>query len=247
EWLRKAVEAVEESVRIYRELGVQGGLAGSLNNVSNRYSALAGLETTREGRGEWLRKAVEAVEESVRICRELGVQGDLAASLTDVANRYSALAGLETTRERRREWLRKAVEAVEEAIRIRRDLGVPGDLAISLGTSCQIRRVRAENADDPDAALEDLRASRSAIAEAVGLFRESGNTRYFLQALRDVVTSDLALAQAGDEVDLTALRAVCETGWELARSMQDETQATFFDSVIRAVDEAEGSESTSED
>src|SRR5256885_13942890 len=60
-WLRKAVDAVEESVRIRRDLGLPGDLAGSLNNVSNHYSALARLETTREGRGLWLRKAVDAV------------------------------------------------------------------------------------------------------------------------------------------------------------------------------------------
>ena len=104
----------------------------SLNNVSNRYSDLAGLETTREGRREWLEKAVDAVEEAVATRRELGVQGDLASSLNNVSGQCASLARLETTREGRREWLEKAVDAVEEAGAIHRELGVQGDLAKSL-------------------------------------------------------------------------------------------------------------------
>ncbi len=247
EWLRKALEAVEEAVRIRRELGVQGNLAMSLNNVSNRYSDLAGLEKTQEGRGQWLRKAVEAVEEAVRIYRELGVQGDLAGSLNNVSNRYSTLAELETARECRGEWLRKAVEAVEEAVRMYRELGVQGNLATSLGANSQIRRNMAENADDPHAALEDLRASRSAIGEAVELFRESGNTPYLLLALREVVISDLLLVQAGYEVDATAVRSACATGLELARSMQDEAKVAFFGHVLGNLDPSDEPVSTSAD
>jgi predicted RNA-binding protein YlxR (DUF448 family) len=232
EWLRRAVQAVEEAVHIYGELGVQGALAMSLNNASNGYSDLAGLETTREGRGEWLRKAVEAVEEAVRINRQLGAQGDLATSLHNVANHYSGLAELETMREGRCEWLRKAVEAVEEAVRIYRELGVQADLAKSLGVSSRIRGKMAENANDPDAALEDLRASRSAIGEAVELFREGGNATYFLQALQAVVMSDLSLAQAGDELEEAAVRSACATGLELARSMQDEERSAFFNRIL---------------
>jgi hypothetical protein len=244
---RTAVGAVEEAVCIRRELGVQGDLANSLNNVSIQYSALAGLETTREGRGEWLRKAVEAVEEAVRIYRDLGVQGDLAMSLSNVSNRYSALAGLETTREGRGEWLRKAVDAVEESVRIRRELGVQGDVAISLGASSQIRRNMVENAEDPAVALEVMRASHSAIREAVELFRESGNAPHFLQALQDLVISDLSLAQAGDEVDATAVRSACAAGLELARSMQDEAKVAFFDRIIGMLDKSGEPEDTSAD
>lgn len=247
ERLRTAVETVEEAVRISRELGVQGDLARSLNNVSVAYSELAGLETTREGRGDWLRRAVEAVEEAVRIYRELGVPGNLAVSLNNVSVRYSDLATVETTREGRGKWLRKALEAVEEAVRIQRELGVQGDLAMSLGASSRVRRKMAKNSDDPDAALEALRASRSAIGEAVELFRKSGNAPYFLQALQDVVMSDLLLARAGDEVDTTSVRAAGRTGLELAQSMQDDEMLAFFEQVLGTLDASDEPESTSMD
>ena len=88
----------------------------------------------------WLIKAAEVAEESVALRRELGVRGDLAMSLNNASNHYSDLAGLERARDGRRPWLIKAVEAVEEAIAIRRKLGIPGDLASSLGSMCQHQR-----------------------------------------------------------------------------------------------------------
>ncbi|HEX6750334.1 MAG TPA: hypothetical protein VF092_23780 [Longimicrobium sp.] len=231
-WLRSAVDAVEDAVRIRRELGVEGDLASSLNNLSVHYSDLAGLETTREGRVAWLRKAVDAVEEAIRIRRELGVHGDLAMSLNNLSNRYSGLAGLETTREARAAWLQRAVAAVEEAVRIDRELGVQGDLATSLGATCQVLRRRAENAEDAVESLPDLRASRDAIEEAARLFRENGNTPYFLVSLVDVVISQILLAQTGDPVDLAAIREVCTEGRTLAESMGDNDKLAFFDDVL---------------
>jgi hypothetical protein len=231
-WLRKAVEAVEESIGIRREMGVPGDLARSLNNASAFYSRLANLETTREGQSGWLRKAVEAVEESVGIRREMGVPGDLARSLNNASAFYSALAGLEMTREGRGGWLRKAMEAVEEAVRIYRELGVQGDLAISLGATCQILRMKAENSDDAGARLADLRSSRDAIQEAAGFFCESGNTPYFLMSLQNVVIAHGLVADAGDPLDEAAIRAACTKGRALAQSMEDSERAAFFADVL---------------
>jgi tetratricopeptide (TPR) repeat protein len=232
EWLRKAVEAVQEAVRIRRELGVQGDLAKSLNNVSNRYSALAGLETTRQGRGEWLRKAMEAVEEAVRINRELGVQGELALLLNNVSLQYVDLAGVETTRELRGEWLRKAVETVEEAVSIYRELGVPGDLAISLRTSCVVWRMRAEKEEDPTLMMEELQVSRGAIRESVALFRETGDTPRLMASIRDLVIAEMLLYQAGEPVDAAAVRPVCMEGRNLAEALGDEEAVAFFEKVL---------------
>jgi hypothetical protein len=228
DWLRKAVNAVGEAVGIRRELGTMGELAMYLNNASSSYFALAGLETTHEGMSGWLRKALAAVGEAVRIRRELGVPGDLAISLTNVSNCYSALAGLETTPEDRGRWLRKAVEAVEEAVGIHRELGVQGDLAMSLGAACQVLRRRAENVNDHAGSLPDLRASRDAIEEAAGLFRESGNTLHFLMSLRDLVISHTLLHKAGEPFDATAVRAMCIEGTGVAESMEDEAGINFF-------------------
>jgi len=221
---------VEESVAIYRELGVLGDLASSLNNVSNRHSNLAGLETTREGRRSCLAKAVEAVEESVAIYRELGVRGVLANSLNSVSNCYSGLAGLETTREGRRSWLAKAVEAVEDSVAIRRELGVRGDLAMSLGSLCRHRRALAdvEGAVGPEEAARSLLLSREAIDEAVTLFRDAGNIPHLLISLQDAVIARLLQAAPGVGVDVEELAALIEEGLELATSMENEQAIEFF-------------------
>ncbi|MCK4873921.1 MAG: hypothetical protein KAS72_14465 [Phycisphaerales bacterium] len=236
-WLAKAVKVVEEAVGIYRELGVRGDLAMSLNNASNRYSALAGLETTREGRASWLAKAIKAVEEAVGIYRELGVRGDLAASLNNASNPYSDLAGLETTREGRASWLAKAVKAVEESIAIRRELGVRGDLASSLGSLCQHQRGLAETEDAPAEAARRLTLSQEAIDEAVGLFRHAGNTPHLLLALQDAVIARLLQAQAGVGLDSEELMKLIDEGFALAKSMEDEKRVAFFGDLKRKLTE----------
>jgi tetratricopeptide (TPR) repeat protein len=231
-WLHRAIEAVEEAACIHRELGMQGHLAMSLSNVSNLYSELASLETTCESQGNWLRKAVAVVEESVRIRRALGVQDELAASLNNASQRYSSLAGLETSHETSACWLEKAVEAVEEAVHISREVGMQAELALSLGTSGQVLRKRAENSQDSAASLADLRASCAVIDEAVQLFRESGNMPYLLLAVQELVTAFKLLARAGDTVDGKVVRAVCGEGWELARSMEDKDALSFFQECL---------------
>jgi predicted RNA-binding protein YlxR (DUF448 family) len=231
-WLQKAVMTVEEAVVIYRALGVQGDLASSLNNVSNHYSNLAGLETTSERRAAWLQKAVVAVEEAVAIRRELGVQGDLASSLNNVSIRYSDRAGLETTREGRAAWLQKAVVAAGEAVAIERELGVQGDLAISLASFSRHLRTRAGQANDGIDQLIDLRASRDAIMEASRLFTVSGDTRFMLMSLEDQVIAHLLLLDAGDSVDEATVRQLCSQGKRLAQSMEDIDKINFFDEVL---------------
>jgi hypothetical protein len=56
-------------------------------------------------------------------------------SLNNASNRYSGLAALEETKEARKEQLDIAVEYIEEAIWIRRELGLKADLADSLAIS----------------------------------------------------------------------------------------------------------------
>ena len=228
---------MEESIAIRRELGVCGDLAASLNNASGCYSDLAGLETTREGRASWLAKAVKAVEEAVGIYRELGVRGDLAASLNNASNLYGARAGLETTRKGRASWLAKAVKAVEESIAIRRELGVRGDLASSLGSLCQHQRGLAETEDAPAEAARRLTLSQEAIDEAVGLFRHAGNTPHLLLALQDAVIARLLQAQAGVGLDSEELMKLIDEGFALAKSMEDEKRVAFFGDLKRKLTE----------
>jgi tetratricopeptide (TPR) repeat protein len=68
--LKKAIEYIEEAIGIYKELGLKAEVAGSLNNASNRYSDLAGLEETKETRKDKLDIAVEYIEEAIEIRRE---------------------------------------------------------------------------------------------------------------------------------------------------------------------------------
>ena len=227
-WLIKAVAAVEEAVRIDRELDVRGDLAMLLSNASIRYSELAALETTRESRRVWLIKAVAAVEESIGIRRELGVRGGLAISLNNASNRYSALAGLETTRAGRHAWLSKAIAVVEEAVRIDRELGVRGDLAISLGSLCQHQCALAEGEPDPPEIVRRLKLAREAIDEAVELSNHTGNMPHLLLSLQDAVDVRLLEAQASGKLDADELMELIDEGLDLAKSLEEEQAIEYF-------------------
>jgi tetratricopeptide (TPR) repeat protein len=133
-WIAKGAGALEEAVAIRRELGLREGLADSLNNLSIEFAAQAALEDGLEARRSLLQRAVAASEQAVAIHRELGLQGNLAMALTTLSDRFKELAQQEATREGGVVWLGKAVAAAEQAVEIRRRLGLHGDLARSLNT-----------------------------------------------------------------------------------------------------------------
>jgi len=231
--LERAAEVVEESVRLNRALGVQHGLAMSLNNASTVYSDLAGTETTPEGRWVWLERGVEAVEESVQLYRERGVQADLAISLNNASIFYSSLVGEEASREGRWRWLERATAAAEESVRLNRALGVLGNLAMSLGSSARHYRRAAEEVAKPAEARPWLVRSWEAVQEAVTLLREVGERRYFLLSLHDAAVTALLLAGDEEAVDLSELQALCGEGMRLAEALEDEEKADFFLKVER--------------
>jgi tetratricopeptide (TPR) repeat protein len=103
EQLDKAVDYIEEAIGIRRELGLKAEVAMSLNNASSFYSYLAGLEETKEAREEQIDKAVDYIEEASGIYKELGLKAEVATTLNNASNRYSYLAGLEETKEARKE------------------------------------------------------------------------------------------------------------------------------------------------
>ncbi|MBN1324511.1 MAG: hypothetical protein JW986_11030, partial [Methanotrichaceae archaeon] len=133
--LEKAIAYIEEAIKIRRDLGLMANVATSLNNASNLYSNLAGLETSREGRQKLLEKAIAYIEEAIKIRRELGMMADVAMSLNNASNLYSNLAGLETSREGRQRLLEMAISYIEEAIQLYRDLGLMADVAMSLNNA----------------------------------------------------------------------------------------------------------------
>ena len=229
--LDKAVEYAEEAVGIYRQLGLQADLAMSLNNASNRYSALAGLEPTSEGRRAQLDKAAEYAEEAIGIYRQLGLQANLATSLNNASTGYSALAGQEPTLEGRRAQLDKAAEYAEEAIGIYRQLGQPTETAMSLGSASRHYRALADAETDPIGKGEALGRSLECACEAIGLFRDAGVTEYWLMALMDGIHSATALADHEQgPIDLQAIEWA-EEGQRAAEQYGDKDRAEAFAGV----------------
>jgi tetratricopeptide (TPR) repeat protein len=211
-------------------LGLLANVATSLNNASNRYSELAALETTRQGRAHILQQAIQYVEEAIRLYRDLGLQANVATSLNNASNRYSERAALETTRQGRAHILQQAIQYVEEAIRIRRDLGLQADIAMSLGSANICYRAMAEAAEMEEQ-LNLLRKALHCIEEAVGIFRALGIVRYLAQALRDNVICHLMLAERTSSIDRARVLALCDEGQTLCAQMGDEQRKAFFRQV----------------
>jgi hypothetical protein len=143
------------------------------------------LEETREGRAVQLGRAVEAIEEAVRLYGELGLQAELASSLNNASGCYSDLAGLEETREGRIAWLRKALECIEGAVE---------------------------------------------------RFRAAGIVRYPILALHEDVLCDLRLADATGELDRDRVLALCREGEPLCAAMGDQQRLAFFHGVREALE-----------
>ena len=80
-------------------------------------------------------ESIKFIHISVDICRKLEKFDDLSASLNNGASFYSELAARQQTREEQLGSIQKAVEYIEEAIGIRRELGLILNLAYSLATS----------------------------------------------------------------------------------------------------------------
>ena len=132
---QESIEYIERSIKTCRDLGLRADLSGSLNNASGFYSELSTLQQTREERLESIQTAVDYIEEAIGIYRDLGLRADLSMSLNNASNRYSELSTLQQTREERLESIQTAVDYIEEAIGIYRDLGLILDLANSLAVS----------------------------------------------------------------------------------------------------------------
>jgi hypothetical protein len=93
-------------------------VAMSLNNASRFYSALAGLEETKEGRKEQLDIAVEYIEEAIEIYKELGLKVELANSLAISVFVFHEYIALDAN------YFIKATVNCDEAIKIFLDFGM---------------------------------------------------------------------------------------------------------------------------
>jgi tetratricopeptide (TPR) repeat protein len=232
--LQHAVEAVEEAVVLYRELGLQAELATSLSNAAKFYSELARLEEPRAGRRAHLRRAVEAVEEAVRIRRDLGLQAGLAISLNNAADLYCELAGLEAERAGwlarlgRARRLGRAVEAVEEAVSLNRELGLQAELAMSLGTSALVYRAVAASKKRRQEKIIWLGKALESSEESVELLRGAGVVQPLVQSLKDCIMTRLELTEQSRRLDSGPLLALCREGEALCGQMEDEEGLAFI-------------------
>jgi tetratricopeptide (TPR) repeat protein len=116
--LEKAIKYIEEAIGIYKELGLKADVATSMNNASNFYSDLAGLEETKEARKEKLDNAVEYIEEAIGIYKELGLKANLAHSLAISVFVYRKIIEFDAN------YFMKAAVNCDEAIKIFLDFGM---------------------------------------------------------------------------------------------------------------------------
>ena len=93
-------------------------MATSLNNASNFYSDIAGLEVTKEARKEKLDIAIKYIEEAIGIRRELGLKTDLADSLGNSVLVYLKIIEFDAN------YFMKAAVNCDEAITIFLDFGM---------------------------------------------------------------------------------------------------------------------------
>jgi|GEM_PF-3172404 len=231
-FLKQATIYIEEAINIRRDLGLMANVAISLSNASNRHSELAGFETSQEGRWRLLKEAISYIEEAIKIQRDLELMADVAASLNNVSNRYSELAGFETNQEGRWRLLKKATIYIEEAIKIRRGLGLKGDLAISLGNANHCYMAMAGELDGPERAAF-VNQALEYIEEAVPIFRELGPVQYHAQALRVAVITHLTAGVP----DRPRLEALLAEGEALAGAMGNAEAAEFHRQVRARLEE----------
>ena len=158
-------------------------------------------------------------------------------SLNNASNRYSALASAAESDDERREFLKKAVDAIEEAIHIRRRLNLPADLALSLGTTRNVRMLQAGQAEDTHEKLAFLVQAAEAIDEAISLFERVGLKHWLLQAYHQGVDTHLRLAGRRRE-SLEKLVEYARKGAELHRAYNRHEVAERFEELLRKLEEA---------
>jgi tetratricopeptide (TPR) repeat protein len=174
ESIQTAVKYIEEAIGIYRDLGLRADLSGSLNNASNFYAELYSLQETRDEKLESIQTAVKYVEEAIEIRKDLGLRAELSGSLNNASNRYAELYPLQETRDEKLESIQTAVKYVEEAIEIRKDLGLRTELSGSLNNASNRYAELYPLQETRDEKLESIQTAVSYIEEAIEIYRDLG-------------------------------------------------------------------------
>ncbi len=183
-------------------------------------------------RGEERRQAAEAAAyfgaRAIDDFRAAESSTGLSMASNNASVFYSELAGLEESREGRAERLRAAVAAIEEAVRIRRALGLQADLAMSLNNASNRYSELAGLEESREGRAERLRAAVAAIEEAVTIFRSYGIIPYLIIGLMNAVRRYLEFAECTGELDRERVLALCREGEALCGPMQDRERLAFF-------------------
>jgi len=213
---REGVDGEERSLGLLRD---------ALGRFFYRRIAFAERKDERRQAAE---TAVSFGAQAIKDFRAAHSPAHLAMSLNNASVFYSDLAGLEETRAGRVQLLQQALAAVEEAVRIRRDLGLQADLAGSLNNAARAYFGMIEAEEDEGIRVEWLRKALQAIQEAVDIFRAQGIISYLMVGLRNVVILHLELAEHTGELDRARVLALCQEGEALCGPMEDTERLAFF-------------------
>ena len=199
--LQKALDAIEEAIRIRRCLNLSADLATSLNNASSCYAEVAQAAESADERRRLLQKASDAIEEASELYRRLNLPADLAMSLNNASNRHADLAYAVESIEERRGLLQKALDAIEEAVDLYRRLNLPADLAMGLNSASNRHADLAHATESVEQRRGLLQKALDAIQEASGLYRRAGLPADLIGSLNNASVRYADLAQATENVD----------------------------------------------
>jgi hypothetical protein len=253
-WLRRedesftghdvSLEAVPDSRDLFQDF-VQFALEGKEGedlalgllraSLSSYYWDGIPFTTTGSERKSLVSRAVDFGSRAIKDFRTAGHAPYLGTALSNTSNALSELAGLETTREGRARILAQAIDSIEEAIRIRRELGLQADIAMSLGTANLGYQALAESVEEVETQVRFLKQALGYGEEAVAIFRELGIVRYLALALHYLVITHLKLAENSGALDVAHVRALCVEGETLNDKMGDDDGRAFFQNVQQAL------------
>ncbi|MGI8932898.1 MAG: tetratricopeptide repeat protein, partial [Phormidesmis sp.] len=108
---QQAIDFLQQSLEISREIGNHNGIAASLGNLGNAYNSLGNY-----------RQAIDFLQQSLEISREIGDRKDIASSLNNLGSTYNSLGEYH-----------QAINFLQQSLGIAREIGDRKCKANSLG------------------------------------------------------------------------------------------------------------------
>ena len=153
-------------------------------------------------------------------------------SLNNASTHYSSLAAAAEDDQQRRQWLGKAVDAIEEAAEIYRRLSIPANLGTAMANAANAWHAlaRLEENDDKQLAL-GVKACES-IDGAIRLFEQTGQNIRLLQAYPHGVEVHSPLMSRRPE-SLTQTRIYAEKAARLLAAFGKAAEAEHFSQLAQ--------------